>query len=151
MVTSKKPGYENHPGTKNLIPIKKGQTDIPTLGGQAKSLAKTRANRLKGILAHKKLTPEQAYFYSLMKDKEYGSIIDELITLNLNEGWKDDKRRDAIISQLQQFMPKVNVNMNFNNNELIKTIFEVLNNNDAYRPAINEIQDALERIGGKTS
>jgi len=143
--TNKK-GKEPYPGaTKNLIPIKKGQTDIPRKGGQSKSPAKQLASRINGILGNKKLDPTQTYILQLMKDKNYLALANEFITLNSTEGYKDPERRDKVIAQLQAYMPKTNLNYNVNDNQgAIDIIFNILNNNPKWKDSIPVISEALK-------
>lgn len=114
---------------EHLIPVTKGSErarELGKKGGSSKSTKKQISSRLNGLLASKKLTTEQRYIATLLKDKEYAKLINEFITINAAEGYKDPERRDKVIAQSQAMLPKTNVNVNLGEEHFMKVVMEVL-------------------------
>ena len=115
--------------TKDLIPLTKGSQrakDLGRKGGQSKSPRKQAAARMNGLLGNKKMSRQTAEFYFMVKDGKIANVIYDLVTQNYDEGRKDPERRDKIIQQLQTMLPKVNINYEITDNDVVKTCFEVL-------------------------
>lgn len=127
-MTKHKPKHKYYNGSKNLVSFtsETGRA-AGKKGGKSKSPAKQLAVRMNGILANKKLNPEQTHILQLMKDKKYLALANEFITLNSTEGYKDPERRDKVIGQLQAYIPKTNLNYNINEEKQgLDIAFEVL-------------------------
>jgi len=80
-------------------------------GGRSKSPRKQIASRINGILANKKLNPEQQYMLTLLKNHEYITLLNELISMSLLE-INNPQRRDKMIDQLLKLIPTRNINVN---------------------------------------
>jgi len=130
------------PTPKGLIPFKKNDKrtiELAIKGGKVKSERKSIAVRLNGLANSKKFNKEQLYINQLMREKRYTDLANEFITMNSIEGYKDPERRDKVISQLQVYLPKININHNIDEPQRLQIIFNILK--------IRGLNDVIEDIG----
>jgi hypothetical protein len=104
---------------EHLIPLKKGSkraSELGRKGGRSKSPKKQLASRINGLLANKKLTDDQRYMLTMMKDKNYSEVLNEMISMNVERSDNDIEIRNKAIDQLQKFMPTKVMSINTNIN-----------------------------------
>lgn len=104
--------------TKNLKPFKKGEKrtiEMARKAGRVKTAKKLAQSRINGLLNSKKLTKEERYILEQMRDRNYSEVLNELISVDVQNIKDDDARRKAI-DQLQRFMPTKVMTMNTNVN-----------------------------------
>ena len=105
---------------ENLIPKdlskREDHIELSRKGGLSKSPSKVLSSRINGLMNSKKLSGEQKYMLALLKNKKFIDLIIELISMNL-EDINRPERRDKVIDQLSKFLPNRNLNMNYNKTE----------------------------------
>ena len=99
---------------QNLIPKdlskRADHIEISAKGGRSRSPSKVLASRINGLMTSRKLSKEQKYMLSLLKERKFVDLIIELISMSI-EDIENPKRRDKIIDQLTKFLPNKNINL----------------------------------------